>query len=148
METTTLIGSAMPPIMVAQIILAVIGQFVFGLYFIYSGVKHLTQMKGMVGYAGSKGVPMPGFLVPFSGLMLIVGGLSVVTGLYVGYGLALLAIFMAIVTPVMHNFWAEKDAMSRMNSKIHFTKNLAILGAVLLALALVNSWPWVAPISL
>lgn len=129
-------------------ILAIIGQFIFGLYFIYSGLKHFTQMKGMSGYAGSKGVPMPGFLVPFSGLMLIVGGLSVVTGLYLVYGLALLAIFMLIVTPAMHNFWAEKDGMMRMNSMIQFTKNLAILGAILLAYGLVDSWPWIAPISL
>jgi hypothetical protein len=36
---------------------------------------------------------------------------------------------------MMHAFWKLKDPMARMSDMVNFSKNLALLGAVLLLLA-------------
>jgi uncharacterized membrane protein YphA (DoxX/SURF4 family) len=70
--------------------------------------------------------------------MLLLGGLAILTGLYVQVGLWLLVVFLLFVTPWMHNFWALQDPMQRMGEMVNFMKNTGLLGAVLMLLYL---WP-------
>ncbi|MDY6768850.1 MAG: DoxX family protein [Candidatus Nanohaloarchaea archaeon] len=109
----------------------VAGRVLFGLFFVFNGVNHFMKREMMVGYAESKGVPSASVMVPVTGLMLVIGGLAIVTGLYVGVGAALLAVFLAVTTPVMHDFWAV-DEEAKMDEMTNFLKNLALLGGVLI----------------
>ncbi|MFZ8872308.1 MAG: DoxX family protein, partial [Candidatus Nanopelagicaceae bacterium] len=63
-------------------ILLVIGRVLFALIFINSGVAHLTKLNDMTGYAQFKKVPAPKLAVIVTGLMLIIGGLYIVFGVY------------------------------------------------------------------
>ncbi len=116
--------------------LGAIGRIIFGLFFIYNGYGHFANYKSMVGYAKHKKVPQPEMMVSLSGAMLILGGVSFVLGLEMQLGTILLIAFMIPATYQMHQFWMEKDAQTKMNETIAFTKNMAIIGALLMFLNL------------
>lgn len=122
---------------------AIAGQILFGAYFLYNALNHFVHAKMMSGYAASKKVPLPTLAVIGSGLLLLAGGLSVLTGLYLIYGLSCLVVFLVVVTFWMHTFWTDKDATMRMMNMVNFTKNLALLGAVLMLFSFMDTWPWV-----
>ncbi len=122
-----------------------IGRILLALVFINSGIGHLTQMKGTVGYAQSKGAPTPKILVPLTGIMIIVGALLIVLGWHRFIGAGLLVIFLLPTAFIMHAFWKETDPMARMGERVHFLKDVALLGAALF-LAYYAGWSW--PMSL
>ena len=116
-----------------------IGRVLFGVYFIFSGYNHFAQLGMMSGYAKSKGVPLAKASVAATGALLVLGGLSVLLNQFVVFGLVALAVFLIPVTFMMHSFWKLQDPMARMGDMVNFSKNLALLGAVLLLLAQVLS---------
>jgi uncharacterized membrane protein YphA (DoxX/SURF4 family) len=118
------------------------GRAIFGGYFIYNGINHFLQRKMMVDYARSKGVPAADLAVPLSGLLILAGGLSILTGAQPKIGAALITTFLLGVSPQMHAFWKEKDAQHRINEMVNFTKNMALVGASLLAAGRPEPWPW------
>ena len=118
-----------------ETILLYLGRILFGGYFAYNGFNNLKMLDMMSGYAKSKGAPMPKLSVAFSGVLLIVGGLSVLFDILPGFGLIALALFLVPVTFIMHAFWKIQDPMAKMGETINFTKNIALLGAVLILLA-------------
>ncbi|MGD0037666.1 MAG: DoxX family protein [Bacteroidota bacterium] len=111
-----------------------LGRILFGGYFAYNGFNHFKMLDMMSGYAKSKGAPMPKLSVAFSGVLLIVGGLSVLFDIFPGFGLIALALFLVPVTFIMHAFWKIQDPIAKMGEMINFTKNIALLGAVLILL--------------
>lgn len=126
-------------------IILLIGRILFGGFFAMMGMMHFKNLHKMTGYALSKGVPAPKLAVAGTGLLMLLGGLGVVFGLYVDISLILIGIFLLGVTPQMHQFWKETDPQAKMNEMINFLKNMALLGAVLALYALTTS-PW--PISI
>jgi len=117
-----------------------VGRIIVGLYFISSGTRHFTHLKMMAGYAGSKGVPMPQVGVPASGLLLLIGGVSILLGAWPAYGAIAILVFLLPTTFMMHNFWAVQDPMQKMNEMINFTKNWALIGYTLMILAVPQPW--------
>ncbi len=118
-----------------------VGRLVFGGFFVINGINHLTKRDQMIPYAESQGVPLPGLAVVGTGLLLFLGGLSVLTGIYPLIGLAAIAAFLVGVTPVMHGFWAVDDPQAAMNEQVHFMKNAALLGAAFALMAVARPWP-------
>lgn len=113
----------------------------FGGYFIMNGFNHLKNMSGMVGYAQSKNVPFPKLAIIGTGIILLLGGLGIVLGVFVNLAVVLLSIFLIGVTYKMHQFWKVTDPMIRMGEYINFTKNIALLGATI-AFLFISSWPF------
>ena len=111
-------------------VIAPLGRVLFAAIFVMSGFTHFSQAT--VGYAASSGVPLASVLVPFSGVLAIVGGLSVAIGLRARWGALLLAIFLVPVTLSMHAFWSVSDPAAHMAQQAHFMKNVALLGCALL----------------
>jgi len=114
-----------------------IGQILFALIFVNSGISHLTKLDAMTGYAKYKKVPAAKLAVVLSGLMILVGGVFVGLGIYADLGALLLAIFLIPTAFMMHNFWKETDATAKMNETIAFFKDLSLAGAALIIYALV-----------
>ena len=121
--------------------LVLVGRLLFGGLFIYNGVNHFLNRAGMTGYCAYKGVPMPGLSVIVSGLWLLLAGLSIVLGIRPDVGLWMVSLFLVVATPMMHNFWAVTDPNAKLADTINFQKNLALLGAALVMLALPRPWP-------
>lgn len=121
--------------------LFLIGRIILGGFFIYSGLNHFLGFGMMANYTKMKGVPLPQVAVIITGLMLLVGGLSIVLGAYPKVGITLLAGFLIPVSLLMHNFWKIQDPQLKVADKVNFTKNMALLGAVLMFLAIPTPWP-------
>jgi putative oxidoreductase len=113
-------------------VLVPIGRVLFASMFVLSGLGHFAQQT--IAYAAAQGVPAPSLLVPLSGIMAIVGGLSVALGYRTRVGALLLVLFLVPVTLKMHAFWAVTDPMMRGIQQINFMKNVSMLGAALLLL--------------
>lgn len=109
-----------------------VGRVLFGGFFLYNAYGHFKNLEGMTGYAASKGVPNPKLAIIGSGVLLVLGGLSVLLNYQMMYGLWALVIFLIPVTLMMHAFWKETDPAAKAGAKIQFSKNMAILGACLL----------------
>jgi putative oxidoreductase len=118
------------------------GRLIFGGYFLYNGINHFLERESLVDYAKSKGVQAPEAAVAGSGLLILGGGLSIVTGASPKLGAALISTFLLGVSPRMHAFWREQDPQQRMNEMVNFTKNMALVGASLVAAAHPEPWPW------
>ncbi len=119
--------------------LLVIGRVLFALIFINSGIAHLTKLNDMTGYAQFKKVPAAKLAVIVTGLMLIIGGLYIVFGVYADLGALLLAIFLVPTAFMMHNFWTIQEPQAKQGEMINFFKNLSLAGAALIIFVLVGS---------
>jgi putative oxidoreductase len=116
-----------------------LGRLFFALIFLTAGPNHFSSQT--IAYAASQGVPLASIAVPFSGLLAIVGGLSILLGYRARIGAWLIALFLVGVTPMMHNFWTVPDPMMRQLQMIMFMKNVAMLGGALL-ISQFGSGPW------
>ena len=119
----------------------VIGRILFGGFFVYSGINHFKSKQAMAGYTASKGVPAPEASVLLSGLALITGGASIIFGVKPKLGAAALLGFLATASPMMHDFWNGQDPQARQNDLVHFSKNIALLGAALALAGIEEPWP-------
>lgn len=118
----------------------IIGRLLLGGYFVFGAFNHFKMITMMSGYAQSKGVPSPKAAVAFSGFLLLVGGLSILLGIYPRVGVIALVLFLVPVTFMMHAFWKIQDPQMKMGEMVNFTKNLALLGAVLMLLSIPEPW--------
>ena len=118
-----------------------IGRVIFSIVWLRSAYNHLiARRKDMIAYTASQHVPAPALAVVGTGILLLIGGLSMLTGLWPYLGLSAIAIFLIGVTPVMHAYWKTTDPMMRMNAHINFWKNMTLLGAVLMMFMIAVPW--------
>src|SRR5450631_1200809 len=118
--------------------LVLLGRLLFALIFLMAGPNHFSGQT--IAYAASQGVPMASIAVPLSGVLALVGGLSILLGYRARIGAWLIVLFLIAVTP-MHNFWAVADPMMRQMQMAMFMKNIAMLGGALL-ISQLGAGPW------
>lgn len=118
-----------------------LGRIVFSFFFIYSGFNHLTKLSMYAQYAGASGVPAPTLLTAISGLMLVVGGLSILLGVQARWGAILIAVFLVIAACTVHKFWGIADPMLAANQAAHFWKNISLAGACLMIVGFATLYP-------
>jgi len=118
-----------------------IGRVLFSAIFLLAGTNHFSSQT--IAYAAHEGVPLAGLLVPLSGVMALVGGLSIALGYRARWGAAILFAFLVPVTFGLHRFWAVADPMMHQLQMVMFLKNVAMAGAALLI-----GWFGAGPISL
>ena len=116
---------------------ALVGRILFVALFLGSGYAHLAQTQAMAGYASSKGVPAAKVATQVSGVLLIVGALMVLLGIWADLGALLLVVFLVPTAFLMHAFWKETDPQAKQLEMIQFQKDLALAGASLLIFALI-----------
>jgi len=92
-----------------------------------------THFKpGTIAFAAAKGVPFASFMVPFSGIMELAGGIMILIGYEARTGVWLIVFFMIPVTFIFHQFWKIKDPMQKQMEMATFLKNISILGGALI----------------
>ena len=94
----------------------------------------------MTGYTKAAGVPLPEIAVAGTGLLLFVAGFSFLLGYQPLIGIAAAVLFLVPVTLMMHSFWNMEGA-ARASNLVNFTKNVALLGSVLMFLLIPRPWP-------
>lgn len=118
-------------------IIMIIGRVLFALMFVTGGINHFTKAQAMTGYAQFKKVPAAKASVLLSGLLLLLGGLSVVLGVYADLGALALAVVLLAMAVKMHDFWTQTDPQAKQTETIAFFKNVSMAGAALFMFALV-----------
>lgn len=119
-----------------------VGRILFGGFFALMAFNHLvTAREALAGFAAFKKVPASKLAVALSGWLLLIGGLSMLTGIWPAVGALALVLFFIPVNLTMHDFWTVEDETERMGELTNFMKNMALLGAALMVLAISTPWP-------
>lgn len=102
--------------------------------FIYGGYGAFSEPGKRVTMVDNAGIPAPRQAVILNGGIMVVAG----TALAVGFlpKLAALALISSLVptTLVGHAFWQEENPQSRAMQQGQFTKNLSMLGGLVMVL--------------
>lgn len=105
-------------------LLSIASRLLMSLIFIVSGIGKLTGYAGAQGYMEAMGVP--GALLPLVILTELGGGLALLAGFQTRLVAAALAGFTLVAALIFHHNFADQMQM------IHFMKNLAMTGGLLL----------------
>lgn len=105
-------------------LLSIASRLLMSLIFIISGIGKLTGYAGAQGYMEAMGVP--GALLPLVILTELGGGLALLAGFQTRLVAAALAGFTLVAALIFHHNFADQMQM------IHFMKNLAMTGGLLL----------------
>jgi putative oxidoreductase len=107
-----------------------LGRIMFAAIFIAAAPRHFTNEAAA--HAADLGVPLARIAVPVSGVISLLGGLSVLLGYHTRVGAWLLVAFLVPVTLMMHAFWRIDDPVALHMQQAMFMKNVSMLGAALL----------------
>ncbi|MDB5874800.1 MAG: DoxX family protein [Ramlibacter sp.] len=124
----------------AQDTLALIGRLLVAYMFVPSGFGKIAGFAGVAGYIASKGVPLPEVCAAIAIAAELGLGLLLLAGWQARWAALGLAIFVAVITPIFHNYWALAGAQ-QLVQKQAFDKNAAIVGG-LLALVAFGAGRW------
>lgn len=117
--------------------MAIAGRILIGVFYMLMGAGLIKDFRLVTALMTSKDVPFPNIFLTATILIWFAGGGALLGSYQVRFvALALLAV-TALITLVIHNFWAASPAMAA-NEVQHFLKNVAICGALL---TLAGTWP-------
>jgi putative oxidoreductase len=114
----------------AQNAFALIGRVLIAMLFIPSGWGKIAGFSGLVGYIASKGVPLPEVCAAIAIAAELGLGILLLVGFQTRWVALLMAIFVAVITLIFHNYWAVPEAQMAAQ-KLNFFKNYAITGGLL-----------------
>ena len=113
---------------------ALVARVLLAALFIWSGFGKLTGFSGAVAAVAAKGLPIPTVLAALAVAMELGGGILLLIGLRARWIALLFVLFLLVITPMYHDFW-NSAATAVMGQKINFTKNVAIMGGMLMVYA-------------
>ena len=129
-------------------VLLLAGRVLFGGLLVFQGLNHFTNTEAMTGYAQAKGLPAPGFSVVASGVVLALGGLGIIAGVFPAIAAGAVALFLLVAAVTMHDFWAVPDEQAQ-DEMVQFLKNVELAGAALVFLAISGeAWAYTVGIGL
>jgi putative oxidoreductase len=117
-----------------------VGRLVVGGLYTWAGIQNLLKLDAQAGYAAFKGVPFAPIAVACASLLILAGGLSILSGIRPRLGIAAVVLFLLPVTLMMHNFWTM-EGMQRVSEMYHFQGNILLIGSALLLVAVPQPWP-------
>ena len=112
-------------------ITTLLGRLALSAIFLMSAFGKIANFDGTQAYMASAGMPFTAFFLVGAIFLELTGGLSLLLGYQVRWGVLALLIFLVPATLIFHRFWAVPPDMQQMQM-INFMKNLAIGGALLL----------------
>ena len=117
-------------------IIFLLGRVLFAAIFINSGIAHLRNADSMGQYAEMKGAPGGRDGVIATGVMILVGGILILLGLWADIGALLVFAFLLSAAYYMHAFWKVDDPQERAGEQAHFMKDIALAGGALIIIYL------------
>ena len=122
--------SAVAPNVTGSAFFGFLGRLLLTGVFFVSVPAHFGSVD--LNFAIAAGVPLAKFLVPATGILQLIGAVSVLLGYRTKVGAWLLILFLTPVTLVMHRFWATSDPMMAQLQWGMFIRNFSIIGGLLL----------------
>jgi len=118
-----------------QSLAALSGRGFLSAIFLFSGFGKIADWSKFAHMMDEKGMPLVPVLLAGALTFEILGGLSVLFGIYGRVGAVLLILFLIPTTLIFHNFWAADPALQQ-NQMQHFMKNVAIMGGLFVVAAM------------
>jgi len=115
-------------------IVPLIGRILMSIVFILGGIGKITGFSMEQGMLAGKHVPLPAVALGIALVIELVGGLAILFGAFTRFTAWILFLYLIPTTFLFHNFWAFQG-MDRIDTMIHFEKNLAIMGGLLILAA-------------
>ena len=110
------------------------GRILLGSIFVVSGYGKLFGLAAFAASLEQRGVPAASTLAVVGACVEFFGGLAVVLGIEVRGAAVLMIAFVIVATLISHRFWELQDA-ARRTQATQFSKNVAIIGGLVLLLA-------------
>ncbi len=120
--------------MTLTVTLIIVGRFLLGLMFVIAGTRNFLHLSERAAQRTSYGFTLPAWLVGIGFAVQLIGGLSVLLGLWPAWGALALIVFVIAATAFYHNLlmFTGKDR----DPHLYFvTVNAALCGAFLLVIA-------------
>ncbi|RMG35057.1 MAG: DoxX family protein [Planctomycetota bacterium] len=115
--------------------ISLLGRLLISAIFLTSAVTHkIPHFEQVAQLMESEGVPMPKIALAGAIAFLVLGSLSLIVGFKARIGALLLLVFLILATYYFHDFWTMSGD-ERQQQMIHFMKNLALMGTMLLIIA-------------
>jgi putative oxidoreductase len=111
-----------------------LGRLLLSAMFILGGFGAFSQPGGRVNKVAAAGIPNPRQATILNGAIMMIGGVALATEVAPKLAAATLVATLIPTTFVGHPFWQEQDPAMRANQRIHFLKNLAMIGGLLAVL--------------
>ena len=115
-------------------VVSLAGRILMSAIFIFAGIGKISAYAGTVGYAAAAHVPMPQVAIAVAIAVELLGGLAILAGFQTRIAAWIVFLYVIVISGFFHNFWALEGA-ARANNQIHFMKNVAIMGGLLILAA-------------
>ena len=123
-----------------------IGRILIAIMFVASGAEKVVDLGATAAAIESKNLPIPqmlatylpaGWTMPYvlavaTAVLELGGGVLIILGWQTRLFALLLAIFTGIAAYFFHDFWHYPPGAEHTNNMIHFMKNVAIIGGLLM----------------
>lgn len=116
-------------------VVPLLGRILISSVFILSGISKITSFSMEEGYVVSRHLPLPAVALIIALIIELAGGIAILLGLFTRVASWILFIYLIPTTFLFHNFWAMSGA-DKYDNTIHFEKNLAIMGGLLILAAM------------
>ena len=111
-----------------------VGRVALAVLFLWSAYTKFAYMDANVGYMKAYGMPAAQLLIWPAALVELIGGAMLALGWKARWGAIALALFTLVSMFIFHAYWSV-PADQVQNQQIHFMKNLAIIGGLLVVFA-------------
>ena len=116
----------------ADSLIIFIARIALAVFFLWGGAMKLTGYAGFIGYLQTRGVPYPHAGAPIAIAIELLGALALIFGVRMRAVGFVMAVYAVVTAGVGHDFWNVTDAALQQDAAMHFWKNLAIAGGLLL----------------
>lgn len=112
----------------------VVGRVALAALFLWSAYTKFAFMDANVGYMKAYGMPAAELLIWPAALLELIAGAMLALGWKARWAAIALALFSLVSMFIFHAYWSV-PADQVLNQQIHFMKNLAIIGGLLVVFA-------------
>lgn len=118
-----------------QNILFFIGRLLIAGFFLFAAVEKIRHWDSVMSHLKQKKIPQLPIMLPLAVVLQILGGISILIGFHPHIGALFLILTILPSFIYLHPFW-QHAGVERTKELQCFMKNVAILGALLVLLAL------------
>ena len=121
-----------------------IARLFIGALLAYQGVKLLDPYARQISIdkLRAAGVRASDLAFVSAGLMMLIGGVCIVTGIAAGVGVTAAIIFPIASAVATHPFWRLQHSPERRTSANRFARNIMFAGGAALLLLVERPWPY------
>ena len=114
-------------------VMPLIGRLLITLVFLASAATKIMYWNGSADLVATK-LPMPSLMLGASAAVEILGSLCLLLGFQARIAAFIVFLYLLPTTFIFHDFWNMQDGL-RADNKMHFLKNLAVMGGLLMVSA-------------